>query len=127
MNANEKKRYDEAEISLDKTGIRLEGKWTPCGSNNPYEYDVSFLILDFNKENESTQLVESIRKHVKFDKYEVIFLSNGGRQDYAVNLYQEGLIDKLILYKKMLAQEAAHTTFMTRANLIMRFASKMTI
>lgn len=61
--------------------------------------NLSILILDFNRPNESFTLLTSIKKHVKVD-YEVIFLSNGGNQDYVFDLYERGLIDKCILNKK---------------------------
>lgn len=60
---------------------------------------VSFLVLDFNKPVESKLCLESIRKNAKFD-YQLIYLSNGGEQEYVLDFYKQGLIDKLILFKK---------------------------
>lgn len=59
----------------------------------------SCLVLDFNRPNESKLLLESIKRHLKV-KNEVIFLSNGGEQDYVYEFYKNGLIDKCILNKK---------------------------
>lgn len=61
---------------------------------------VSYLALDYCRPTESRLCLESIRKHTKFP-HEVIFLCNGGEnQQYAVDLYKAGLIDKLILRKE---------------------------
>ncbi|MBP9682992.1 MAG: hypothetical protein KBD76_16445 [Bacteriovorax sp.] len=60
---------------------------------------ISILILDYNKPEESLLCLESVHKHCKFEK-EVVFYSNGGEQDYAIDFYKEGLIDKLVLSKK---------------------------
>lgn len=60
---------------------------------------VSILVLDYNKPEESRLCLESVQKHCKFEK-EVVFYSNGGEQDYAIDFYKEGLIDKLVLSKK---------------------------
>jgi len=62
--------------------------------------EISFLIVDFNRPQESQLLLESIQRHVKFNNYEVIFYSNGGTQDYVIDFYRKGLIDRLILNKK---------------------------
>lgn len=65
----------------------------------PYsEPEVSFLILDYNKPYETRILIESIKKHVKFD-YKIIYLHNG-ISDYAWNFMREGLVDQLICTKK---------------------------
>jgi len=60
---------------------------------------ISYLILDYQKPEESKVCLESIHKNSKFD-YQVIYLSNGGEQDYVLDYYKAGLIDKLILNKK---------------------------
>lgn len=60
---------------------------------------ISILVLDYNKPEESRLCLESVKKHCLFEK-EVIFYSNGGEQDYAIDFYKEGLIDKLVLSKK---------------------------
>lgn len=60
---------------------------------------VSFGILDFNKPVESKAALESIKENAKFP-YEIIYLSNGGIQEYVLDFYRQGLIDKLILNKK---------------------------
>jgi hypothetical protein len=62
--------------------------------------DVSFLILDFQKPIETKLLLESLKRRVQLEKYEVVLLSNGGVQDYIVDYYNEGFIDRLILNKK---------------------------
>ena len=59
---------------------------------------VSILVLDYNKPEESRLCLESVQEHCKFEK-EVVFYSNGGEQDYAIDFYKEGLIDKLVLSK----------------------------
>lgn len=60
---------------------------------------VSILFLDFNKPNESKLALDSIYKNAKF-KYKLVYLSNGGEQDYVIDFYKKGLIDNLILNKK---------------------------
>lgn len=67
---------------------------------NHLNKEISFLVVDFNRPNESRLLVESLHKHVKFENYEVIFYSNGGIQDYVVDFYKKGLITRLILNQK---------------------------
>lgn len=62
--------------------------------------EISFLILDYNRPNESKLLLESLKQFVKFSNYEVIYFSNGGRQNYVVDFYASGLIDRLILNRK---------------------------
>jgi len=61
---------------------------------------VSFLILDYSRPQETATLLNSIKRHVKFNDYEVIYLSNGGDQTYVPLFYKSGLIDKCILSKK---------------------------
>lgn len=60
--------------------------------------DLCFLILDYNRPAESLVLLNSIKRHVKF-QHKVIFYSNGGIQDYAFDFFQKGLIDTLVLNK----------------------------
>lgn len=72
----------------------------PSGNRNLFNYKVSFLILDYNKPEETSVCLRSIRENVKFNNYEVVFLSNGGKQDYVMEHYNNGLIDRLILNKR---------------------------
>ena len=58
----------------------------------------NILILDYNRPKESELLLASIKKYANFN-YKIIYLSNGGEQDYAIDYYNKGLIDKLILRK----------------------------
>lgn len=60
---------------------------------------VSFLILDYSKPLESRRALESIKKNATCN-HQVIYLSNGGIQDYVWEFYKEGLIDRLIFNKK---------------------------
>lgn len=60
---------------------------------------LSFLILDYMKPNESRRALESIKKNAQFE-HQVIYLSNGGDQDYVWQFYKDGLIDKLIFSKE---------------------------
>lgn len=56
---------------------------------------LSVLVLDFMKERESRHCLESIRSHVRVP-HKVIYLDNGGGQDYAWAFRKEGLCDVLI-------------------------------
>lgn len=58
----------------------------------------NFLILDYNRPKESELCLKSIKTFAKFD-YSIVYLSNGGEQEYVYNYYKNGLIDKLILRK----------------------------
>lgn len=60
---------------------------------------LSYLLLDYNRPEESLNCLISLYKHSKFS-YQVIYLSNGGTQDYALSYYKNGWIDKLILNKE---------------------------
>ena len=60
---------------------------------------LTYTVLDYNRPEESELCLKSIRLHSKLD-YNIVFLSNGGDQDYAFDFYKKGLIDKLILRKK---------------------------
>jgi hypothetical protein len=57
---------------------------------------IDYLILDYEREEESSLLLNSIKQYSNFP-HKVTFLSNGGRQDYALKFKEQGLIDKLIL------------------------------
>ncbi len=59
---------------------------------------LDFLILDYNRPVESKLCLESIHRHTKFP-FNITYLSNGGKQDYPIDFYKQGLIDKLILRK----------------------------
>lgn len=60
---------------------------------------LSFLVLDYNKPNETLLALESIKKNAKFE-HQIILLSNGGRQDYIFQYYMDGLIDHVIFNKE---------------------------
>jgi hypothetical protein len=57
---------------------------------------LSFLVLDYNRPSESFACLKSIKEKVTFP-HETVFLSNGGNQDYVLDFYAQGLVDKLIL------------------------------
>jgi hypothetical protein len=59
----------------------------------------SIAILDFNRQKESRILLDSIKQNAKFP-HEIIYLSNGGEQDYVLDYYKNGEIDRLILNQK---------------------------
>lgn len=59
--------------------------------------EVSILVLDYLRPNETFACLQSLRKHIKFDKYEIILYVNGCQHDYAYKFYEIGLCDKLIL------------------------------
>lgn len=61
------------------------------------EPKVSFLVLDYKKPQESRLLLESLKRHVKFN-HKVIYLHNG-LESYPQNYLNEGLIDQLIITK----------------------------
>lgn len=61
---------------------------------------VSFLVLDFLKEQDTKQCLYSIRERVKFDDYQIIYLHNGKDAEYPYELFKCGLIDKFIQTKK---------------------------
>jgi hypothetical protein len=68
-------------------------------TNLENKYDLSFLILDYNRPNELMMVLDSIKKRVKLN-YQIILHANGGEQEYHYNLYIKGLINKLILNKE---------------------------
>lgn len=63
-----------------------------------FHFDIDYLILDFNRPIESQKCLESVKELTKFD-HNIIYLSNGGKQDYVLDFYQKGLIDTLICRK----------------------------
>ena len=60
---------------------------------------ITYAITDYNRPKESELCLKSIHKHSKFS-YQILYISNGGNQDYAIDFYKNGLIDKLILRKR---------------------------
>ena len=63
------------------------------------KYLLSFLLLDFNRPFELQEVIKSIKKHVKFNP-QIIVNSNGGKQDYVIDLYNQKHIHKLILNRE---------------------------
>lgn len=59
---------------------------------------ISYLVLDYDRPVEAKVCLKSLWEHSKFP-FEVVYLSNGGTQDYVQEFYKEGLIHKLILRK----------------------------
>jgi hypothetical protein len=68
-------------------------------TNLENKYDFSFLLLDYNRPNELSMVLNSIRKYVKLN-YQIIVHANGGQQDYHYEMYNKGLFNKLILNKE---------------------------
>jgi hypothetical protein len=66
--------------------------------NGIKEHKVSYLFLDYNKPRESEVALKSIKENSHFD-YQIIYLSNGGVQDYVWDFYKKGLIDRVIFQK----------------------------
>jgi hypothetical protein len=62
------------------------------------EPELSILVLDFKKPNETRLCLESIKKHIKVS-YKVIYLHNGNSEDYPYQYFKEGLIDYFIQTK----------------------------
>lgn len=60
---------------------------------------VSYLVLDYNRPQHSYQCLTAIKEKSLFE-HQVIFLSNGGEQEYCFDFYRLGLIDRLILRKE---------------------------
>lgn len=60
---------------------------------------ISIVILDFNRPKEAELLINSIKAHCQFE-YELVYVSNGGEQDYVKFFYDKGVIDILVLCKK---------------------------
>jgi hypothetical protein len=59
---------------------------------------ISFLVLDFNKENDTRACLLSLRERVKF-KHKIIYLHNGP-SDYAIDFFKDGLVDQFIITSK---------------------------
>lgn len=59
---------------------------------------LSFLVLDFLKEEESRICLESLKRHVKIP-CKIIYLDNGGRQKYSWSFIENDLCDVLISKK----------------------------
>ena len=62
------------------------------------EPELSILVLDFKKPNETRLCLESIKKHIKVP-YKVVYLHNGNSEDYPYQYFKEGLIDYFIQTK----------------------------
>ena len=60
---------------------------------------VSIVILDFNRPKEAELLLKSLKSNAKFP-HEIVYLSNGGEQEYVLDFYKNGLVDRLILNKE---------------------------
>ncbi len=58
---------------------------------------LTVCILDYNRPIEVERCVRSIHQHVLVDKLNVLYVSNGGDQTCARRLYDEGLVDTLVL------------------------------
>lgn len=56
---------------------------------------VSIVILDFNRSKEASLLIRSL-KHAEFE-HEIVYVSNGGEQDYVLDYYWTGKIDRMVL------------------------------
>lgn len=94
-------KYDTSySLNEQKNEILIEGVWRKLGSTNPKNLKVSFLILDYNKPQETVQCINSIITKTRFLDYEIVLFSNGGDQRHVHFLYSKGLIDRLILNKE---------------------------
>lgn len=62
------------------------------------EPELTFLVLDFKKEVESRLCLKSIKRHVKFP-HKVIYLHNGGDENYPIRFLNDGLVDQFIQTK----------------------------
>ena len=60
---------------------------------------VSIGILDYERPQEAKMLFDSLKLYAEFD-HKVVYVSNGGNQDYVKKFFDDGLIDTLILNKK---------------------------
>src|SRR3989338_11219459 len=58
------------------------------------EPELSYLVLDFLKEEETRRCLESVKRHTKFS-HKVIYLHNGPAE-YPARFLKEGLCDQLI-------------------------------
>lgn len=59
---------------------------------------LTYALLDYDRPKESELCLKSIHKYSHFP-FNIVYLSNGGNQDYVMDFYKQGLIDKLILRK----------------------------
>lgn len=59
---------------------------------------ISVLVLDYKKPEATKLLLESLRRHIKFD-YKIIYLHNGKSEDYGYQYFKDGLIDQFIQTK----------------------------
>lgn len=62
------------------------------------EPELSILVLDFKKPEESRLCLESIKRHVKIP-HKVIYLHNGASETYPYEFLKEGLVDHFIQTK----------------------------
>lgn len=62
-------------------------------------YDIEYLILDYNRPDEALNLLKSIRANSSF-KYKITYLDNGCGLDYPSKLKNIRLIDNLIINNK---------------------------
>lgn len=60
---------------------------------------VSIAVLDYNRQKEANILLDSLAQNAKFD-YDLVYVSNGGEQDYVWDFYKNGRINTLILQKE---------------------------
>jgi len=65
------------------------------------EPELTYLVLDFRKEEETRLCLESIKRHTKFP-YKVVYLHNGWFADvrHPQKFLEEGLLDQLIVTAK---------------------------
>ena len=63
------------------------------------KFDIEYLLLDYNRPEESKNLLISIRNNSKFN-YKITYLDNGSSEKYAQDFKNEGLIDNLIVNNK---------------------------
>ncbi len=61
--------------------------------------NVTILVLDYQKPEETKLCLESIKKHCKFNHFVTLLCNGGENQQYIIDYYNLGLIDKLILRK----------------------------
>lgn len=61
--------------------------------------ELTIGVLDFFGPEKTHQCLQSLRNHIKFDKYEIVLFVNGCQHDYPFEFYKAGLVDKLILSK----------------------------
>jgi hypothetical protein len=63
------------------------------------ETELSIIVLDFEKKEETYLCLKSIRQHIKFP-VKVIYYHNGNGSDYPYNFFKEGLCDVIIQTQK---------------------------